>query len=397
MDSSNTDLSSMDSSNTDSSSQDSSSNSSSKDNARIPIAVLTGFLGSGKTTLLKHLGQVGELTRTLVLVNEFGEVGLDHHLLTPIADDTLVAISSGCICCTIRADLAETLAKAPGRYARGGERWFDRVVIETTGIADPAPILQTILGDFAVSIRYSLASVVTTVDALNGLESLRAHPEALKQVAVADRIALTKTDLVTADQQQPLLGQLNSLAPSAPVIPVVAGAADIDWFFDGRNYVLDGKHPDVETWLGAERQFDAQASGHGQHGHSEISHDHDKHDHNRHDHNQHDLNRHARIKASCLRFADPVDPALFEACLQSLLQFRGADMLRIKGIINVVGMDKPMVIHGVQHVFHRPEILDAWPSADRDTRIVLIARDLDHEELRGCFAALGLDARASAV
>jgi len=342
---------------------------------RIPIAVLTGFLGSGKTTVLRHLAQMGELSRTLVLVNEFGEVGLDHHLLTPLADDTLVAIDSGCICCTIRTDLAQTLVAAPGRYARGGERWFDRVVIETTGIADPAPVLQTILGESAVSSRYVLAGVVTTVDAVNGLASIDTHPEAPKQVAVADRILLTKSDLVTPDEIELLIRRLREIAPSAPITPVVNGAAEVGWLFAEGAYALDGKHPDVEAWLLAERQ-NAEETEH---------------------HHYQDRNRHGRIQASCLTFADPVDPALFEACLHSLLLFRGADLLRIKGIINVIGMDRPMVIHGVQHVFHPPEILEQWPGPDRSTRIVLIARDMDHAELRECFAGLGLEADSSPV
>ena len=162
----------------------------------IPITVLTGFLGSGKTTVLRHLGSLGVLDRTLVLVNEFGEVGLDHELLAPLDDDTLVAVESGCICCTIRADLVQTLSEAPWRYARDGSRWFDRVIIETTGIADPAPILQTILGNDKVSKQYSLASVLTAVDAVNGEQTLSQHFEAVKQVAVADRILLTKADLI---------------------------------------------------------------------------------------------------------------------------------------------------------------------------------------------------------
>ncbi len=345
--------------------------------SRIPIAVLTGFLGSGKTTVLRHLAETNELSRTLILVNEFGEVGLDHHLMTPIADDTLVAIDSGCICCTIRADLAQTLAAAPGRYARGGERWFDRVVIETTGIADPAPVLQTILGEPSVSRHYALAGVVTTVDAVNGLASIDSHPEALKQAAVADRVLLTKTDLATQTEIAPLLDRLQDIAPSAPVSSVLNGVANVDWLFAGGSYALDGKHPDVEGWLRAER---ASAEAH--------------HDH---DHGHHDRNRHGRIQASCLTFDDPVDPASFEACLASLMLFRGADLLRVKGIVNVAGMDKPMVIHGVQHVFHPPEILDQWPSPNRSTRIVMIARDLNHAELRECFAGLGLEAVSSPV
>ncbi len=360
--------------------------------ARLPIVVLTGFLGSGKTTVLRHLMQHGDLDRTLVLVNEFGEVGLDHHLLAPLADDSLVAINSGCICCTIRSDLAQILAAAPGRFARGGERWFDRVVIETTGIADPAPVLQTILGEPAVQKRYELTNVVTTVDAVNGLATLEHHAEAQKQVAVTDRVLLTKTDLVTADDVAVLTCRLRQLSPSAPISAVVNGAAQADWFFAGGAYALQGKLPEVEAWLLAE----AQALDHHDHHHHAHS---DQHEHVGHDEHadHHDVNRHGRIQASCLTFSDPVDPALFEACLQSLLTFRGADLLRIKGIINVQGMDVPMVIHGVQHVFHPPEILDAWPSPDRSTRIVIIARDVDHLELRNCFAGLGLAAESAAL
>ena len=351
---------------------------------RIPIAVLTGFLGSGKTTVLRHLSQLGELKKTLILVNEFGEVGLDHDLLSPIADDTLVAINAGCICCTIRTDLAETLSAAPFRYARGGERWFDRVIIETTGIADPAPVLQTILGEPSVNKRFVLASVVTTVDAVNGLHSIDAHPEALKQVAVADRVLLTKTDLLEADQNEQLLARVRQLAPSAPVSTIFNGAADVDWLFADGGYELDGKHPSVERWLQLEHQADKAHRDHEHDGEQETA-DHDA---------KHDRNRHGRIEASCLTFSDPVDPATFEMCLQSLKMLRGADLLRIKGIINVMGMDKPMVIHGVQHVFHPPEILEQWPGNDRRTRIVMITRDLDHLALQECFANLGLKAEA---
>ena len=207
---------------------------------RIPISVLTGFLGSGKTTVLRHLGQLGALDRTLILINEFGEVGLDHELLTPIDDDTMVAVNSGCICCSIRADLVQTLGDAPWRFARNGQRWFDRVIIETTGIADPAPILQTIIGEQVVSQSYVLSSVLTAVDAVNGLGSLDAHFEAVKQVAVADRILLTKTDLIDASPDA-LLAKLNTLAPSAPTSTIVGGEASADWFFNVGQYEVAGE------------------------------------------------------------------------------------------------------------------------------------------------------------
>ncbi|MEE4301172.1 MAG: GTP-binding protein [Pseudomonadales bacterium] len=331
---------------------------------RIPVAVLTGFLGSGKTTLLSHLARAGELGRTLVLVNEFGEVGLDHQLLVPIEDDTLVAMDSGCICCTIRRDLAETLARAPGRYARGGERWFDRVVIETTGIADPAPILQTLLSEPSVVQCYTLTRVLATVDAVNGESTLLRHAEAHKQIAVADRLLLTKTDLATEEQVASLRERLEELAPSVPVSPVTDGAIDPAWLFARAPWSPEGHGEDVVGWLAAEH---AEAHGHS-----------------------HDRNRHGRVQASALVFDEPVDPRALDACLEGLLLFRGSDLLRVKGIVNVAGMDRPMVIHGVQHVFHPPEVLDRWPDADRRTRIVMITQDLDQTLLAECFARFGL-------
>ena len=345
----------------------------------IPITVLTGFLGSGKTTVLRHLGSLGVLQRTLILVNEFGEVGLDHELLTPIDDDTLVAVESGCICCTIRADLVQTLSEAPWRYARDGQRWFDRVIIETTGIADPAPILQTILGDEKVSKQYALAAVLTAVDAVNGAQTLKHHFEAVKQVAVADRILLTKADLLDGSNET-LMRSIRTLAPSAPINPIVDGEASADWFFSNNIYSAEGKTSDVEAWLmGESQQASADVEDHN-------------HDHEHEHEHEHDLNRHGTIAASCLTFEQPVDAALFETCLAMLMEFRGEDLLRVKGIINVAGMDRPMVIHGVQHVFHPPEVLDEWPSADRRSKIVIIARELEIDAIRRCFASVGLEA-----
>ncbi len=336
---------------------------------RIPVAVLTGFLGSGKTTLLKRLAAAGELARTLVLVNEFGEVGLDHQLLVPIEDDTLVAMDSGCICCTIRRDLAETLARAPGRFARGGERWFDRVVIETTGIADPAPILQTLLSEPSVVRRYTLTRVLTTVDAVNGEATLLRHAEAHKQIAVADRLLVTKTDLASAEQVASLRERLAECAPAVPMTMLADAPPEPGWLFAHAPWSPEGRGADVAAWLAEEKG--------GEHQH----------------HQEHDRNRHGRVHASALVFDDPVDAKALDACLEALLLFRGSDLLRVKGIVNVAGMDRPMVIHGVQHVFHPPEVLERWPDADRRTRIVMITAGLDQGLLRECFARFGLAPR----
>ena len=337
----------------------------------IPISVLTGFLGSGKTTVLRHFARSGSLSRTLVLVNEFGEVGLDHHLLTPIDDDTLVALDSGCICCTIRADLSKTLGEAPWRYSRDGARWFDQVIIETTGVADPAPVLQTILGDPKVVDSYSLSAVLTAVDAVNAISTLNEHSEASKQMAVADRLLLTKTDLVSTDQDEldKLEKILSEVAPAARVEKVLNGQAEMDWFFVFESYSLGGKSTDIRGGLNSDH---VQQTAEEHHDHRE------------------DVSRHGNIVASHLTFSAPVDAALLESCLQMLMNFRGPDLLRVKGIINVAGMELPMVIHGVQHVFHPPEVLDKWPDEDRSTRVVIIARNFDQEQIIACFNGFGL-------
>ncbi|MEE2892453.1 MAG: GTP-binding protein [Pseudomonadota bacterium] len=348
---------------------------------RIPVSVLTGFLGSGKTTVLNHLALEGALARTLVLVNEFGEVGLDHHLLTRIDDDTLVAMDSGCICCTIRRDLALTLAQAPGRYARGGERWFDRVVIETTGIADPAPILQTLLSEPSVVARYRVDRVLTTVDAVNGAGTLESYEEARKQVAVADRIALTKTDLIPGGPPAELVAALETWAPEVPVESILEGAADADWLFGEANWTLTDPSAKHDRWRTEAASVDtaghSHEDGHG-HGHA--------HEHEHGHGHEHDPSRHGRVYASNFVFEAPVDPRALDQCLEAIMRLRGADLLRVKGIVNVAGMEQPMVIHGVQHVFHPPVVLDAWPDEDRRTRIVMITRDLDAAVLKACFA-----------
>jgi G3E family GTPase len=245
-------------------------------------------------------------------------------------------------------------------------RWFDRVIIETTGIADPIPILQTIIGDERVSSNYFLANVVTVVDAINGALTLQEYSEAEKQVAVADRILVTKSDLPDVDLEG-LHAAIAELAPLASLNKVTNGRVDVGWFLKSEKLSLHDKAFDFETAESGEVLLP-------------ISHNSGDHHHN--------LNRHGGIQASCLVFEHPVDPVIFEACLEMLMAFRGPDLLRMKGIINVAGMDRPMVIHSVQHVFHPPEILEQWPGDDRRTRLVIIARGLDHCELRGCFAMI---------
>ena len=337
---------------------------------QLPVSVLTGFLGSGKTTVLNHLIQQPALCRTLVLINEFGEIGLDHNLVAHSKDDVVVEMSSGCLCCTIRGDLAKTLREAPARFARGGELWFDRVVIETTGLADPAPILHTLMTDPAVARRYRLDGVIATVDAVNGSDTLDRQTESVKQAAVADRLLLTKTDLAEVDALCSLQERLRVLNPAAPQIIAENGTVDPALLFDAGLYDPKTKSPDVQRWLTAEAYDESHGHGHGAAGHG-------------HTHQHNDVNRHdAHIKALCLTIEQPIRGEALDAWLGALLVFRGADLLRTKGIINVAELEGPMVIHGVQHIFHPPITLKEWPSEDRRSRIVFITRNIEESTLR---------------
>jgi len=350
----------------------------------LPVTVLTGFLGSGKTTVLNHLIQHPALGKTLVLINEFGEIGLDHDLVTHIKDDVVIEMASGCLCCTIRGDLAKTLREAPARFARGGIPWFDRVVIETTGLADPAPILHTLMTDPGVAQRYRLDGVIATVDAFNVENTLNQQIESVKQAAMADRLLITKTDLVEPDAFRKLKERLRVLNPGAPQIIAKNGSVDPAKLFDAGLYNPKTKSLDVQNWLKAEAYAEPHDHSHDQHhdhGHGSARHE--------HTHNHNDVNRHdAHIKALCLTIDEPIHSTALDSWLEVLMVFRGADFLRTKGIFNVVDLDRPLVIHGVQHIFHPAVTLEEWPSEDRRSRVVFITRDIDEAALRGSLELL---------
>lgn len=400
---------------------------------RTPVIVLTGFLGSGKTSLLNALLRDPAMARTLVVINEFGAVGIDHDLVAAATDEDVVELENGCVCCTLRHDLVRTLLDARWRFARNGQRWFDRVIVETTGLADPVGVVGPLLQPGELARSFRLQAVITTVDAVNAMATLTAFPEAVKQVAVADRLLLTKTDLASPAQADVLRARLANINPGAAILDVArgevtaeawaaAGADIVDWLnaaayqqseqpdvagsagitaAGARRLAVapatdpdadavlapdGGQHVDADQRLshdvGPGRADDlvAHADGHGDH----AGHDHD------HDHGDHAASaiHDDGVHAFCLIAEKPVAAAAIDAWLQALLTFRGADLLRVKGIIHVAEMPVPMVVHCVQHIVHPPEVLPAWPSADRRTRIVFITRHLAESDLRASFAAV---------
>ena len=340
----------------------------------LSVAVITGFLGSGKTTLLRHLLQHPEMGETAVIVNEFGEIGLDH-LLVESAKEDLVLMDSGCLCCTIRGDLVNTIRDLYKRRVRREVPPFERLVIETTGLADPAPILHTLMSDPLVVERFRLDSVITTVDALIGQASLDRHEESRRQAAVADRLLITKTDLAEAADLPELEARLAALNPAASRQRVVRGVVEPAAIFNAGLYDPQSKTADVRRWLQAE----AYGGGDHDHGHD---HDHD------HDGPRHDVNRHDEsIRAFCLTYDRPLDWDRFCSWIDMLVSLYGRDILRIKGLLNVAGQDRPVVIHGVQHVFHPPVELEAWPDRDRRSQLVFIVKDLSPKVFEDTLAA----------
>ena len=326
----------------------------------IPVTLLTGFLGSGKTTLLNQLLGKPDLKDTAVIINEFGEIPLDH-LLIEQADENLRVLNNGCLCCAVRGDLIDTLQTLQVRRASGQVPAFSRVIIETTGLADPAPILHTLMVEPDITRHYRLGSVVTTVDAINGANSLQRHAEASKQVAVADCLLLTKTDLVSADTVATLRRDLLALNPMAQVLEAANAISSPGILLDRGWYEAQHKTAHVRSWLA----FEALQIEQG------------------HSHHHHDVNRHSsQIQAHCFTWSEAVAEAQFHHWLELMAAMRGEKMLRIKGLIQLLEQpEQPMLIHGVQHVLHPPLRLVHWPSKDQRSRLVFITRDLPRSDI----------------
>jgi G3E family GTPase len=327
-----------------------------------PVTLLTGFLGSGKTTLLNRLLKHPSMSETAVLINEFGAVSIDH-LLVREASENMIIMSNGCICCSVAGDMVTALRDLYFKRANNEIPIFKRVVIETTGLADPAPIMHTLIEMPLVAARYSLSGIVVTVDASHGMKQLDEHFESVKQAAVADRIVITKTDLVPRDVTEKLRARITALNPGAIIFEAVAGDIDPDLLFDTGLYQPGAKTADIQKWLRAEayRPLPAKTSLF------------EKSQKPRHD---------ERIRAFAVIIGAPVIWQNLVDALEMLTSMRGEQILRIKGIVNVANEAAPRAIHAVQHTIYPAARLPLWPDADHRTRLVFITRDLDENFIR---------------
>ncbi len=329
--------------------------------AAIPITLLTGYLGSGKTTLLARLLAHPELRDTAVLVNEFGAIALDHQLLYS-ATETIVLLERGCLCCALRSDLSEQLDQLYSRRMRKEIPEFQRVVIETTGLADPAPILQTLVSEPMLAALFRLDAVVTTVDGELGEQELDAHFESVKQATIADRIVITKVDRAHAEALARLESRLRSLNPAAPILRAANGVIEPGAILNAGIYDAEGKIAGIERWLNSNRYRSVNADSVLAFGATQP---HDR-----------------RIRSFAIVYDQPVSGTRLWQGLEALIEHHGEHLLRVKGIVNVAGQPQPRVMHIVQHVLYPVTILPAWPDEDRRTRLVFIVRDLEPGEVQ---------------
>jgi G3E family GTPase len=351
-----------------------------KSASRLPVSLITGFLGSGKTTLLNKLLRHDGMADSAVIINEFGEIGLDHLLVQAI-DGEVAVLASGCVCCTLRTDLEQTLRDLLVKRDRGEVPAFSRILVETTGLADPAPIVQLLLNNPLVSHFVRLDAVVTTVDAVNGPRQIDEHAEAVKQAALADRLLLTKMDLAAPQTIDDLQQRLAALNPGATRHAVSNGEIAPDALFGAALFDPSRKTVDVRRWIN-ESAYETREHGHDRHDHDR--HDHDRHDHSRHEHGG-DHDHGTGIHACCLTSDEPLSWDAVSSWLSRLRKGAGNDLLRVKGILNLIGENAPVAVHGVHHVFHPPVQLDAWPDADRRSRIVFITRGIERADLEASF------------
>lgn len=332
-----------------------------------PVNLLTGFLGSGKTTLLARLLADPALGDCAVLINEFGAVGLDHHLLERL-DETTLLLGSGCVCCTIRGDLSQALRDLHSRRARGLIPPFRRVVIESTGLADPYPVLSTLKADPVLRHHFRAGNVITTVDAVNGAEQLARHAESVRQVAIADRLVVTKTDIARPDETAALLARLGTLNGAAPVFRAAEGGLDVARLVSEDATALGDRPASVAAWFRETfRSDDGSEAAVAADGAASHAGD--------------------RIRSFAVVLDEPMNWTAFGVWLTMLLNRHGSAVLRVKGILNVAGEDRPVAVHGVQHLVHPPVHMAGWPGGDRRSRIVFIVDGLDPDRIRRSLAA----------
>jgi G3E family GTPase len=341
----------------------------------IPVTVLTGFLGSGKTTVLNHLLRQPGMDGTVAVINEFGEVGIDH-LLVETSEERFALLDNGCVCCSVREDLVALLEDLSVREASGKLPAIRRILIETTGLADPVPVLHTLMTAPGVIARYRIDGVVVTVDAVNALHSLDNHAEAVKQVAVADRILLTKADLAEGGTVAAVEQLIREINPTVSVVPVCHGSTEPAAVFEAGLFAPQARLEQVASWFAT-----AAAAA--------AAHRHAAHHHGHHAHS-------SRISSFSLVVNEPVRWAAFSRWLGYVAALKGDDFLRFKALVNVADRPQgPVVVHAVQHVLHPPVALDAWPSDDRSSRLVFIVRDIPAEAIERTLARFGEISRES--
>ncbi|WP_028137923.1 CobW family GTP-binding protein [Bradyrhizobium japonicum] len=337
----------------------------------IPVTVLTGFLGSGKTTVLNHLLRQPGMDGTVAIINEFGEVGLDH-LLVETSEERFALLDNGCICCSVREDLVTLLEDLSSRAASGAMSPIRRVLIETTGLADPVPVLHTLMTAPGVVAGYRIDGVVATVDAINALRTLDNHAEAVKQIAVADRILLTKADLAEADAVAVVEQRIRAINPTVSVVRVNHGSIEPIAIFEAGLFAPHTRSEQVASWFVTAAAATAAAHHHDHHAHG------------------------SRISSFSLIVSEPIRWAAFSRWLDYVAALKGDDLLRFKALVNVADRPQgPVVVHAVQHVLHPPIALDTWPSDDRSSRLVFIVRDIPREAIEGTLARFGEIGRES--
>lgn len=339
---------------------------------RLPVSIITGFLGSGKTTLLNRLLQDPAMAGAAVIINEFGEIGLDHLLIATPNENTIL-LASGCICCTVRGDLVNTLRDLDAQRRKGDLPPFDRVLIETTGLADPVPIVQTVVTDEKLAPTYLLDSVITLVDGVNGLQQLETQPESVKQAALADRLLITKTDLPEATAVASLTARLAVLNPGAEVLHVAHGVVAASALF-GAALAPESRAADLQRWLREEQYVRVEA------GQSPIGAAPGPHD--------------PGIRSYSILLDEPITAAGLTAWLTAIASLRGAELLRVKGLLNVDG--EPVAVHAVQTLIHEPVTLAQWPDAERRSRLVFITRGMDRAALESTLEVLRWQSTAPA-